>query len=73
VDGILLVTSVGVTQRQALESSIENIVTVGGKIVGAIVNRLELRGRKYGYNYYYYDSDEKHKQKKLPGFRSPSS
>ncbi|HEX9665648.1 MAG TPA: polysaccharide biosynthesis tyrosine autokinase [Thermodesulfobacteriota bacterium] len=73
VDGILLVTSVGVTQRQALESSIENIVTVGGKIVGAIVNRLELRGRKYGYNYYYYDSDEKHKQKKLPGFRSPRS
>ncbi|MBI4229021.1 MAG: polysaccharide biosynthesis tyrosine autokinase, partial [Deltaproteobacteria bacterium] len=74
VDGILLVTSVGVTQRQALQSSIENKVTVGGKIVGAILNRLELRGRKYGYSYYYYyGGDEKHKQKKLSGFRSPRS
>lgn len=72
VDGVLLVTSVGITQRQLLRSSIENIVSVGGEIVGAIVNRLDLRGRKYGYSYYYYD-DEKRKQSKLPGIHSSHS
>ncbi|MDA2919008.1 polysaccharide biosynthesis tyrosine autokinase [Desulfobacterota bacterium AH_259_B03_O07] len=75
VDGVLLVTSVGITQRQLLQSTIENIVNVGGKIVGTIVNRLDLRGRKYGYSYYYYDGDEKqkHKKRKLPVLRSPRS
>ena len=75
VDGVLLVTSVGITQRQALRNSIEAILKVGGRFIGAIVNRLESGRNKYGYGYYYYyneDSDgdygniaDKKKKKRL--------
>jgi capsular exopolysaccharide synthesis family protein len=59
VDGVLIVTSVGITQRQPLRSGIEEILKVGGRIIGAIVNRLESGRSKYGYSYYYYYSDDK--------------
>ena len=41
VDGILLVTSVRITRRQDLSTSIEEIINKQRKIIGAIVNRLE--------------------------------
>ncbi|MBI2485754.1 MAG: polysaccharide biosynthesis tyrosine autokinase [Deltaproteobacteria bacterium] len=67
VDGTLLVTSVGITQRKALRNSIDEILRVRGRIIGTIVNRLESRRSKYGYGYYYYYSDEKSKEgKRLP-------
>src|SRR3972149_4921348 len=59
VDGVLLVTSIGITQRQTLRSSIEDILRVRGRIIGTIVNRLESRRSKYGYSYYYYYMYEK--------------
>ncbi|HWP91128.1 MAG TPA: polysaccharide biosynthesis tyrosine autokinase [Thermodesulfobacteriota bacterium] len=58
VDGVLIVTSVGITQRQPLRSCIEEILRVGGRIIGTIVNRLETGRNKYGYSYYYYYSDD---------------
>jgi capsular exopolysaccharide synthesis family protein len=64
VDGVLLITSVGITQRQALSTSIEEILKVKGRIVGTIVNRLESRRNKYGYNYYYYYNDEESRREK---------
>jgi capsular exopolysaccharide synthesis family protein len=59
VDGVLLVTSVGITQKNVLKTSIEEIRKVRGKIIGTIVNRLDSRRDKYKYKYYYYYSDEK--------------
>src|SRR3972149_4013266 len=76
VDGVLLVTSIGITQRQTLRSSIEDILRVRGRIIGAIVNRLESRRGKYGYGYYYYyyDNEKDRKKKKAkslpPGSKS---
>ncbi|HZX13292.1 MAG TPA: polysaccharide biosynthesis tyrosine autokinase, partial [Thermodesulfobacteriota bacterium] len=64
VDGVLLVTSIGITQRQALRSSIEDILRVRGRIIGTIVNRLESRRSKYGYSYYYNYSNEEGKGKR---------
>lgn len=64
VDGVLLVTSVGITQRQTLRSSIEDILRVRGRIIGTIVNRLESRRSKYGYSYYYNYSNEEGKRKR---------
>src|SRR3972149_621896 len=64
VDGVLLVTSIGITQRQTLRSSIEDILRVRGRIIGTIVNRLESRRSKYGYSYYYYYNNEEGKRKK---------
>ncbi len=67
VDGVLLVTSIGVTHRQALRNSIEGILRVKGRIIGAIVNRLETGRGKYGHYYYYssYYGDAEREGKKL--------
>nr|NIT13832.1 polysaccharide biosynthesis tyrosine autokinase [Candidatus Dadabacteria bacterium] len=59
VDGVLLVTSVGITQKNMLKTSIEEIRKVRGRIIGTIVNRLDSSRDKYKYKYYYYYSDEK--------------
>jgi len=78
VDGVLLVTSVGITQKQTLRSTIEEIQKVRGRIIGAIVNRLESRRGKYGsgYYYYYYGNEKDRKKKKAkslpPGSESIS-
>ncbi len=62
VDGVLIVTSVGITQRQALRSSMEEVLKVRGRIIGAILNRLESGRGKYGYGYYYYYNDREEKK-----------
>jgi capsular exopolysaccharide synthesis family protein len=54
VDGVLIVTSTGITQRKTLQLSIEELRKVQGKIIGAIINRLESRSSRYRYNNYYY-------------------
>lgn len=73
VDGVLLITSVGVTQKNVLKNSIDEIRKVGGRILGTVVNRLDTSRDKYKYNYYYYYTDEKrieNKQNKSISSRS---
>ncbi|MGI9534155.1 MAG: GumC family protein [Thermodesulfobacteriota bacterium] len=72
VDGVLLVTSIGITQRNNLKTVIDDIYKVGGNVLGTIVNRQSARKGKYGYNYYYYYNDELgHDVKKIPKLRGP--
>ncbi len=60
VDGVLIVTSTGITQRKTLQLSIEELRKVQGKILGAIINRLESSSSRYRYaNYYYGERDGK--------------
>ncbi len=60
VDGVLIVTSTGITQRKALQLTLEEIRKVQGRIIGAIVNRLDSGSGRYKYsNYYYGDRDAK--------------
>jgi len=60
VDGVLIVTSTGITQRKTLQLSIEELRKVHGKIIGAVINRLESRSSRYRYhNYYYGERDGK--------------
>ena len=74
VDGVLLVTSIGITQRSTLRNVIEDITSVGGRIVGTIVNRISSKRGKYGYNYYYYYTDETgNETKKIPKTRTHNS
>ncbi|MGH7884527.1 MAG: GumC family protein [Thermodesulfobacteriota bacterium] len=73
VDGVLIVTSVGITQKNILKNSIEEIRKVRGKIVGTVVNRLESRRGRYGYNYYYYYSNEDDKPKENQVLRPPGA
>ena len=60
VDGVLIVTSTGITQRKTLQLSIEELRKVHGRIIGAVINRLESRSSRYRYhNYYYGERDGK--------------
>jgi Mrp family chromosome partitioning ATPase len=57
---VLIVTSTGITQRKTLQLSIEELRKVQGKILGAIINRLESSSSRYRYaNYYYGERDGK--------------
>ncbi|HVY55261.1 MAG TPA: polysaccharide biosynthesis tyrosine autokinase, partial [Thermodesulfobacteriota bacterium] len=40
VDGVVIITSTGITQRKTLQLSIEELRKVHGKIIGAVINRL---------------------------------
>jgi capsular exopolysaccharide synthesis family protein len=51
VDGIILITSLGQTHRQALRMFRKNIFNVRGNLLGCIVNKLD---RSYRYGDYYY-------------------
>ncbi len=51
-DGVILVVESGVTQRNALVRSYKMIQGAGGRILGIVVNKLDLRhDGYYGYNY----------------------
>lgn len=58
VDSVLLVASVGIVDREGLRNSMEDLIKVGARIIGVVVNRLEL-GSKSGsvYDYYYVSED----------------
>ena len=73
VDGVLLVTSVGITQKTVLRNSIEEIKKLRGRILGTIVNRYESKKGRYGYNYYYYYNEDNDEKTRSKGLRSPNS
>ena len=54
VDGVILVSNLGQTHREALRIFRRSIVNVGGHLLGTIVNKLDL-GYHYGgyYSRYY--------------------
>lgn len=57
VGGCLLVISLGVTQREMARAAAEQLERVGGRILGAVVNRVN-HGSGYYYYYYYAEEDE---------------
>lgn len=57
VDGVLLVVRAGYTDRQAARQARINLQRVGARILGVVLNDVELRSGRYGYYYYYYYRD----------------
>jgi capsular exopolysaccharide synthesis family protein len=53
-DGVILVSTLGQTHREALRILRRNIENVGGRMIGAIVNKLNLTNQYGGYYYKYY-------------------
>lgn len=53
-DGVVLVSTLGHTHREALRIFRKNIHNVGGRIIGAIVNKLSIASHHGGYYYKYY-------------------
>jgi len=77
VDGALLVTRHGSTNREQLRQAVSRVKAVGGRLVGTILNqaprrRLTQYGYGYGYDYGYGQStrDESRSAKRSSGRRA---
>ncbi|MDA2932710.1 polysaccharide biosynthesis tyrosine autokinase [Acidobacteria bacterium AH-259-D05] len=56
VDGSVLVIQAGKTPRNAVNKAKDHLVGVGAKILGAMINNVDLNNSKYAYYYrHYYD------------------
>jgi capsular exopolysaccharide synthesis family protein len=53
VDGVVLVVSAEQSPRPAVQRSVDQVAGVGGKIVGVVLNRVDLRRNSYYYGQYY--------------------
>jgi receptor protein-tyrosine kinase len=53
VDGVIAVTRLGVSTRDAAERLRERFVNLGAPVLGVVVNDVRTRGASYGYGYEY--------------------
>jgi receptor protein-tyrosine kinase len=59
VDGTILVAERGRTRSASLRDAADNIVSVGGRTIGVVINKVKRdRNAKYQDYYYYYDAAE---------------
>lgn len=61
VDSVVLIASCKETKKKDLERVTENIKNVGGKIVGIVLNKVEMSSKKYEKTYYYGSSSKGNK------------
>jgi succinoglycan biosynthesis transport protein ExoP len=57
VDGVVLVVKGGATPRELVQHAQAHARTVGGNIIGVVLNNLDLRSESYYYYYRYYRYD----------------
>lgn len=62
-DGGVLVVASGEAEREAVKKSTELIKKVGGKILGAVLNKVDTKTQR-GYHYYDYYDDVEHSSSK---------
>lgn len=58
VDGVVLVVRAYSTQREFARHAIRAVRDVGGKLVGVVLNAVNLDRHEYKYHYYYYRRDD---------------
>ena len=73
VDGVLLVVQGGKTSRQVVKRTRQMLHEIGAKVIGVVLNKIDLRSQEYyyyhqDYKYYYSDShaEESAVSKALP-------
>jgi len=68
VDGVILVVLGGKTPRETLQRAKEVLYQVNAKILGVVINRVDLQRGNYGYYYYRYHHyyGKEGKKKELP-------
>jgi len=71
-NGVVMVAKAASTPIPSVQTAIDQIIDVGGKVIGCILNNVDLEKEDYYYSYYryyhhyyyYYDKDEKKKKKR---------
>jgi polysaccharide biosynthesis transport protein len=53
VDGVVLVLAAEATTRPSIQRSMDQLTSVGGHILGAVLNKVDLRRNSYYYSHYY--------------------
>lgn len=69
VDGMILVSVGGKTPRETLQRAKDLLLQVNAKILGVVINRVNIERSEYGYYYYryhYYYGKEGKKKQELP-------
>ncbi len=54
VDGAIVVARGGKTLSQALRKASDQLLGIGARILGVLINDVDVRGSEYGYSYGYY-------------------
>ena len=65
IDGVILVAAGGKTPKETLQHAKEALLQVNAKILGVVINRVDIQKSYYGYYYYryhYYYGKEKKKE-----------
>ncbi|SKA88654.1 capsular exopolysaccharide family [Caloramator quimbayensis] len=64
-DGVILVVSSGEANKEAAIRAKELLLNVNAKILGVVLNKLDIASKGgYGYRYYYYYSEDEGKRKR---------
>lgn len=64
-DGCILVISSGQAEREAVQKSKELLENVNAKILGVVLNKMDLKSKgSYSYGYYYYYGEEGKKKRR---------
>jgi Mrp family chromosome partitioning ATPase len=53
VEGVILVIAAEASRRPAIQRAIDQILGIGGKITGVVLNRVNLERNSYYYGQYY--------------------
>jgi capsular exopolysaccharide synthesis family protein len=67
-DGLILIVESNRTPKSLVIQAVSRIEQMGTRVLGAVVNKLDVQKTGYGYNYYYEDygyySEEEYEQRK---------
>ena len=64
VDGVILVLASGEVNKDFAQRAKEQLDKVGAKILGAVLNKADMKTSEYYYYYYYHGSDDSNKKHK---------
>lgn len=64
VDGVILVLAAGEVNREYARRAKEQLDKVGARILGSILNKVDMKSNDYYYYYHYYGSEKTKKKQK---------
>ncbi|GAB6155696.1 CpsD/CapB family tyrosine-protein kinase [Desulfosporosinus burensis] len=64
VDGVILVLASGEVNKEYAQRAKEQLDKVGAKILGAVLNKADMKTSEYYYYYYYHGSEDSKKKHK---------
>jgi Mrp family chromosome partitioning ATPase len=53
VNGVVLVVGAEVSGRAHIQRAVDQVVGVGGKVIGVVLNKVDLKRNSYYYGHYY--------------------